>query len=66
MYLFHTEVMNCEGGIYALRNFTLLLLIVAMHTIAIAPPNIVIGGLFNAFTVGTKGEILRKEKECQH
>ena len=58
--------MNCEGGIYALRNFTLLLLIVAMHTIAIAPPNIVIGGLFNAFTVGTKGEILRKEKECQH
>ena len=62
----HSRERLSERSINALRTFTLLQLVVAMQTVAIAPPNIFIGGLFNAFNVGTKGTILRNEKECQH
>ena len=52
--------------IVTLHLFTLWQLISVTEVIALAPPSVVIGGLFNAFNVGIQGLILRNDKECQH
>ena len=49
-----------------LHLFTLWHLISVTQVIALAPPSVVIGGLFNAFNVGMQGVILRNNEECQH